>query len=322
MKSLRIIQFFLLVMLSSAVIAHAVVVERIVAVVNDEIITSFELNSAFDPVEKRIEASYKGPDKPRFIRDTRANMLQKMIDKLLLEQEARKTGVVVKDEEVTATIQDIIGRQNVTMDDLKKALAKEGTTLAAYRNDIREQMVRMRILRRDVRSKITISDEEIGDYYLKHREEYEGKEAVRIKQILLLFPQDADEETKNKMQEQASMILKKIKGGESFDLLAASFSQGPAAAQGGDIGFIEKGLMLPEVDRVAFSLRNDEVSGVIESPVGFHILKMVDKRGAGIKPIGAVREEIKARIEEGKLEKKYEGWIEELRKRSHIEIKL
>jgi parvulin-like peptidyl-prolyl isomerase len=183
-------------------------------------------------------------------------------------------------------------------------------------------MVRMRILRRDVRSKVTISEEEIGDYYLKHREEYEGKEAVRIKQILLLFPRDMDEETKYKMQEQAGLILKRIKGGEPFDFLAANFSQGPAAAQGGDVGFIEKGLMLPEVDRVAFILEKDEVSDVIESSVGFHILKMVDKRGAGVKPIGAVREEITARIEEGKLEKKYEGWIEELRKRSHIEIRL
>ena len=87
----------------------------------------------------------------------------------------------------------------------------------------------MRILRRDVRSKITISDEEIGDYYLKHREEYEGKEAVRIKQILLLFTQDMDEAARNKLREQANLILQRIKGGESFDLLAANFSQGPAA---------------------------------------------------------------------------------------------
>jgi len=208
------------------------------------------------------------------------------------------------------------------MDALKQALAKEGTTLEAYRNEIREQMVRMRILRRDVRSKIAISEEEIGAYYLKHREDYEGKEAVRIKQILLPYPGGLDEEGKKKLREQAETIRQRIIAGESFDLMAATYSQGPAAAQGGDLGFIEKGLMLPEVDRVAFSLKQDEVSELVESSLGLHLLKLVDKRGAGVKPIEAVRQEIVDRLEEGKLEVKYEDWMEGLRKRSHIEIRL
>jgi len=249
-------------------------------------------------------------------------MLKKMVDKLLLEQEAKKTGIVVKDEEVMDTIRDIARRQNVSLDALKQALDKEGTTLEAYRNEIREQMVRMRILRRDVRSKIAISEEEIGAYYLKHREEYEGKEAVRIKQILLPYPSGIDEEGKKKLREQAETIRKRIMAGEPFDLMAATYSQGPAAAQGGDLGFIEKGLMLPEVDRVAFSLKQDEVSDLVESSLGLHLLKLVDKRGAGVKPIEAVRQEIVDRLEEGKLEVKYEDWMEGLRKRSHIEIRL
>jgi parvulin-like peptidyl-prolyl isomerase len=307
---------------ASSAAAATGVVERIVAVVNDEIITSYELDSAFEPMEKRIEATYRGPNKERLLQETRLDMLKKMVDKLLLEQEAKKTGIVVKDEEVMDTIRDIARRQNVSMDALKQALAKEGTTLEAYRNEIREQMVRMRILRRDVRSKIAISEEEIGAYYLKHREDYEGKEAVRIKQILLPYPGGLDEEGKKKLREQAETIRQRIIAGESFDLMAATYSQGPAAAQGGDLGFIEKGLMLPEVDRVAFSLKQDEVSELVESSLGLHLLKLVDKRGAGVKPIEAVRQEIVDRLEEGKLEVKYEDWMEGLRKRSHIEIRL
>ena len=80
--------------------------------------------------------------------------------------------------------------------------------------------------------------------------------------------------------------------------------------------------MLPEVDLVVFKLEKDEISQVITSPIGFHIVKVLDRRGAGIKSIGAVREEIKLKLEEEKMEKKYEEWISDLRKKSHIEIKL
>lgn len=322
MKAHHIVPLLMICLFAPSATAATGIVERIVAVVNDEIITSYELDSAFEPMEKRIEATYKGPNKERLLQETRLDMLKKMVDKLLLEQEAKKTGIVVKDEEVMDTIRDIARRQNVSLDALKQALDKEGTTLEAYRNEIREQMVRMRILRRDVRSKIAISEEEIGAYYLKHREEYEGKEAVRIKQILLPYPSGIDEEGKKKLREQAETIRKRIMAGEPFDLMAATYSQGPAAAQGGDLGFIEKGLMLPEVDRVAFSLKQDEVSDLVESSLGLHLLKLVDKRGAGVKPIEAVRQEIVDRLEEGKLEVKYEDWMEGLRKRSHIEIRL
>jgi parvulin-like peptidyl-prolyl isomerase len=145
---------------------------------------------------------------------------------------------------------------------------------------------------------------------------------VRIKQILLLFPDKADGETKAKLRADTAMLLKRLRNGEPFEQIAAAYSQGPASSSGGDMGFIEKGSMLPEVEDAAFKLGINEVSDVVESPVGLHIIKLVDRRGAGIKPLEAVREEIQAGIENEKLGKKYEEWMEELRKKSHIEIKL
>ncbi len=187
---------------------------------------------------------------------------------------------------------------------------------------MKEQMTRMRLLRRELKTKTLVSDEEIGEYYVKHRQEYEGKEAVRIKQILILLPQNASRAMKIKLNADAEMIRKRMVDGESFDMLAVQFSQGPSAATGGDVGFLDKGTMLPEVDDRAFRLSKDEISEVIVSTVGFHIIKVLDRRGAGIKPIDVVREEIKAKLEEEKMEKKYEEWIVDLRKKSHIEIKL
>ena len=161
-----------------------------------------------------------------------------------------------------------------------------------------------------------------GNITSKHREDYEGKESVRIKQILLMLPKDEDPAVKEKLRADAEAIHKRLMNGESFEQLSAKYSQGPAAAAGGDIGYIEKGIIHSEVEDVAFSLPLNQISGVIESSVGFHIIQVVDRRGAGLKAIESVREEIREKIDREKMEKKYGEWMEELRKKSHIEIKL
>jgi len=319
---LRILNYLIIVLISLSIPAQAEITDRIVAIVNGDVITLSELNNAYEPFKKKIEESYRGADKEKIIAENRLIMLNKFIENILIDQEAKKTGMIIKDEEVIEAINDFLSRKKYTMDDLLNYLAKENSSFEAHKKEVKEHLLRMRLVRRELKSKITISEEEIGEYYRKQREAYEGKEAVRIKQILLFFPKNSDEKIKANLRAQMDTILKRLHSGESFDFLASQYSQGPAAAAGGDIGFVEKGSMQPIVDSAAFSLKKDEVSGVIESPIGFHIIKVIDKRGAGIKPIESVREEIKAKIEEEKLEKKYIEWIKELRKKSVIEIKL
>jgi peptidyl-prolyl cis-trans isomerase SurA len=190
------------------------------------------------------------------------------------------------------------------------------------KKEIRGQMLRMRLLRREVQSKILVTDEEIGDFYDKHRQDYEGKEAVRIKQILLPVAAGADKSTRENAREQAQQLRERILKGEPFEMLAAQYSKGPAAAQGGDIGFVERGVIVPEVEKAAFSLSAGQVSDIIETENGFHIIAVVDKRGAGVKPLPAVRNEIKAKIEDEKVAKKYDEWIEDVRKKSFIDVRL
>ncbi len=302
----------------------AEVVDKIVAVVNDEIITLTEFNTAFEPYLKNIEDNYKGKDKEAIINQAKESFLKRLVDNLLIEQEAKKAGmgIVIKDEEVMDVIRDMMAKKKSNMEDFKKNLAREGTSLESLKKDIRSQMMRIRLLRREIKSKVIVSDEEIGEYYNKNRQDYEGKEAVRLKQIFLAIPAKADKKTKAKIKEEAGQLRKRVLAGESFELLAVKYSQGPGAAQGGDIGFIEKGTIIAAVESVAFNLPMEQVSEVIESGIGFHIIKVVDKKGAGLKPIAAVREEIKTKIEDEKLEKKYEEWITSIRKKSFIEIKM
>jgi peptidyl-prolyl cis-trans isomerase SurA len=302
----------------------AEVVDRIVAVVNDEIITLHELNEAFEPYRQNIENSYKGKDKDALIIQTKESFFQRLVDNMLIEQEAKKTGIsgTVKEEDVMGVLQDMLEKQKLSMQEFLKNLASEGKSIESVKKDIRSQMVRMRLLRREVKDKIIVSDSEIGEYYNNHRQEYEGKESVRMKQLLLQLPSGADKAVKMKLKNEALRLRELIIKGESFDVLAAKYSQGPAATQGGDVGFIERGTIIPEVEASAFSLPVEQVSEVIESSLGFHIIKVVDKRGAGLKPVAMVREEIKTKIEDEKLDKKFEEWISSIRARSHIEVRL
>jgi parvulin-like peptidyl-prolyl isomerase len=322
LKKRRLLFWIILIGMLAPAVGLSKVVDRIVAVVNDDIITLSELESAFQPFKKRIDDTYRGPDKNKVVADGQSMILSRMIDNKLIQQRSTKMGIVVKDEEVMNTIKDLLQRRNIPMAELTKTMEREGSSVEAYKQEMKDQMTRMRLLRRELKATILVSDEEIGEDYVRRRHEYEGKEAVRIKQILILLPQNADRDVQAKLKADAEMLHKRLIGGEPFDLLAAQFSQGPSAATGGDVGFLEKGTMLPEVDSVAFRLAKGEISEVIVSPVGFHIINVLDKRGAGIKPIEIAREEIKVKLEEEKMEKRYEEWIVDLRKRSHIEIKL
>ena len=307
------------VFLSVAVQAAA---DRIAAVVNDEIITLSELNNAFEPYQERFDTSYQGPDREKVRTETKLILLNRMIDNVLMEQESRKTGIAVRNEEVTAAINDIQKQRNFSQDEFRKNLERDGITMDALRKDVWNQLMRMKLIRRDIKSRVAVTDEEIGEYYSKHREDYEGKESVRIKQILLLLPKEGDPAVKEKLRADAEAIHKRLMNGEPFEQLSAKYSQGPEAAAGGDVGYIERGMIHSEVEEAAFSLPPNQISGVIESPVGFHIIQVIDRRGAGIKAIGSVREEIREKIDREKMEKKFGEWIEELRKKSHIEIKL
>jgi len=312
-----------MLMIAAVIPVSGEVVDRIVAIVNDDVITLSELNNAFDPYMKRIEAGVAaGKDRERVVAEGRTTILNRMIDNKLIEQEAKKSGIIIKDDEVMGVVRDMLKSRKMEMPDLLQALSKDGMTFDAYKQELKEQLQRQQLVRREIRAKIVVTDDEIGDYYRQHRDEYEGKEAIRIKQILLPVPAGTDSVIRERARELAESILKRIKNGEPFEALAAQFSQGPATASGGDIGFVEKGHILPEVEKVALNLEIGDVSPVIESSQGFYIIQVVDKRGAGLKPITEVRQEIQRKLEDEKAAKKFDQWVIDLRSKSLVDIKL
>jgi len=305
-----------------AVSSPAEMVDRIVAIINDEIITLSELNSNLETYVKRVEESSEVTDREKMKKQLRKLILNSLIDQKLIAQEAQKLGIAAADDDIDKAIKSILSRKKITMETLAENIANKGGTIEDYREEIKQHLTKRNLIGKEIRKKVTITQEEIGNYYRKHRNDYEGKEAVRIRQILIIVSKDCDAETKEKKRSSAEKTLKRLRNGEPFALLAAEVSQGPASQTGGDLGYIEKGLILPEVDTVAFSLKKGEISGIIETSVGFHIIQVLDKRGAGIKPPESVRAEIVEKLGSKKVEEKFQEWLKEQRKKALIEIRL
>lgn len=321
MKHVTISVIAFIVLLFFAISTHAFE-DRIVAVVNNEAITLSELDEAVEAFLNVVTRSQPSVKREDIIEEARKASLNKLIDGVLLKQEASRLKIVISDQEISRTMNDMLVRRNISFDEFSESLEKEGMTLDDYKKEISQYLLTRKIVEKTIRYKIAVSDEEIGDYYGNHRNQYEGKEANRVQQILIVKPKGADQETVSALREKAETILKRLIEGEPFEALAVQYSQGPAAKAGGDLGFLEKGMMYPEVDEEVFRLKKGEMGGVVESPIGFHIIKVLDKRGAGVKPIEEVREEIIGRISEEKIEEKFQEWFKRLREKSHIDIRL
>jgi peptidyl-prolyl cis-trans isomerase SurA len=321
MNRLRTFIVIAAILLFAAATARGEVVDRVIAVVNDDVITQYELDSTVELVLKRYEQSIRPEEREKITAEARKALLDRMIEDLILRQEARRLGITIREEELNAAIQDSLAKRGLSMDNLRELLIKEGTDYERYREATRSDMIKQRILQREIRPRVTVTNEDIGAYYQEHRDDYEGKLRVRLLMITLPLPAGSDEAQKETQRAKAESILKRIQAGEYFEVLANENSQGPERS-GGDIGYVEKGSMNPTIEEVAFNLKPGDVSGVIETPQGFYIIKALDKRGGGNLSLKATRAEVDERIFSEKMGKAYTEWMAAKRQKAHIEIRM
>ena len=321
MKPYRFLAFAAVLFFIASPALRAEIVDRIVAVVNDDVITQHELESTVEGILKRYDKSIRPEDRDRVAAEARKALIARLVDDMLLRQEARRLGITVREEEVTNAIQENLKRRNMSMDDLQQALAREGSSLEKHREATRNDLIRMRIMQREIRQRVSVTPEEIGAYYQEHRDEYEGKLRVRLQMIPLPVPEGADPQARAEQRARAEAALKRIRAGEPFEVLANEARAGQPQT-GGDLGYVEKGTMHPSIEEAAFSLKPGEVSDVIETPQGFAIIRALDRRGGGSLSVKATREDVEERLFRMKMEKKFEEWLAERRQKAHIEIRL
>lgn len=298
------------------------VTERIVALVNNEVITLSELEEMARPLYEQIRQSSNGAERDQKIKKAREEVLAHLVESKLLDQEIKKRKVEVSDRDVDAAIGDIRKSANLSEPELKKALAREGMTYITYRQKMREELGKMRLVNREIKTKIVIDEEAVKKAYQDNLDRFTAPLEVKIQQIFFPVPGDASQEEGAAVRKEALAVLDKARNGGDFAELARKYSRGPEAADGGVLGYFKRKELMPELEEAGFKLKPGEVSDLVSSPLGLHVLRVLERKGGTPKPFAEVHSKLREEMIQVEAEKKYNDWMKDLKARAFIEIKL
>lgn len=249
--------------------------DRIVAVVGEEAITYYDLQSRLAAALKQLQRQGT-PLPPQDVLERQ--MLERLIMERVQLQYARDTGLRIDDNQLDQAIWRIAANNKLTPQQFRAVLEKDGVPYAQFREDIRNEMVTVRLREREVDSKLVISDGEI-DNYLANQAANGGGEEVKLAHILLRAPESASPEQLQKLRARGEQALARARAGENFAELTAAYSDAPDALQGGDLGWRTLDRLPTLYAEAGAKLEPGGVSDLLRSSAGFHILKLIDKRG-------------------------------------------
>jgi peptidyl-prolyl cis-trans isomerase SurA len=252
-----------------------VIVDRVIAIVNDEAVTQYELDDARRVVQQQLRQQKVQPPAAEVLNK---QVLERLITQRALLQQAKEDGVKIDDSQVERAIQRIATENKLSAEEFRKVLAQENIPYAKYRDDIRNEMVVQRLREREVDSKIQVSDAEVDQYLATLKAQNAGETEYRLAHILVTVPEQASADQIENRRRRAEDALRSIRSGADFAQVAAAFSDSTDALQGGNLGW-RSGARLPTV--FADTVREQKVgtvSGVLRSAAGFHIVKLLEKR--------------------------------------------
>lgn len=297
------------------------IVDRIVAVVNDDIITLSELNERIRPYVTRVRAmGYTAEQEQQMLFKIREDILKQIIEQRLTDQQVQKDGVTVDDAEVDAAIERIKQAQSMTDEDLRKNLAAEGVTLEEYRLKMKEQLLRTRVLDYEVKSKIVITEADIKAYYESHPEEFGGDRFYHLRNIILRLPDFAGKKEKKAVRDRMDAISAELAAGASFAEMARRYSESSLAADGGYLGRFKLKDLAPQILAAVKETPAGGYTPVIDTDQGFQILYVDRIEEVPPKTLESVSKKIEEKLYKKLLDDKFGTWLEELRSRSHIKI--
>ncbi len=299
-------------------IATAEVIDGIAAIVNDELITTYDVDKETSLIVKET-ARKQGPTAERA--QIRTTALNQLIDKKLAEQKIKELDIKISDEEVRQAIDDIKKQNNLTQEALVSALQAQGLTFDQYKAQLREQLERLRLMGQEVRSKIQVGEQEIREYYEANQKQY-GDEMFQARHIYFAITEKTPEADVKRIMAIAMSVLQEARNGKDFGELAKKYSDDQLTAkEGGELGAFKKGEMLSEIEHTVEAMQPGDISDIVITPAGFHIIKLEKKFAKNLKPFDEVKGEIEELLYRKKSEERFKQWAVDLRKGAAIEIK-
>ncbi|MBW2056081.1 MAG: peptidyl-prolyl cis-trans isomerase [Deltaproteobacteria bacterium] len=301
---------------------RAEIVDRIVAIVNDDIITLSELERFRRSFFPRIP---KGGDplNVRFnLEDARRRALDDLIEEKLIEQEAKRRGIQVSKSRVKEALESFRRQRGLTKSQFEAALRAEGLTYEDIRQEVINGLRKTTLVNQVVRSKVEVKEEDVRSYYQTHINDYRTEESVRITHIRIPLPPNATGEAEASALSKAEEIVGRAEKGEDLASLARTYSQSISGLEEGDLGYFKKGEMIPALEKEAFSLPVGGVGGPIRTPDGVVIIQVTDRKEAKPIPLAEIRKRVEEDCYRELAERLYRRWLAKLKKRSFIEVKL
>ncbi len=287
----------------------------VVARVNGESIERWELESVIKQAEARAGSTIPPEQRDAVLRD----LLDDLVSYHLLAQESRARKIAVTEADVDAQLKTI--RQSFPTDDaFQQAVAARGLTTDRLRQQERRNLQARKLIDQEVTSKITIADADVDAFYKGNIEKFKQGDTYHVSHIFIAAAQNADAATKLKARARADQTLKDLRGGADFAAIAKDRSDDTTAADGGDLGFVGKGDLPPDFEKVMLTLKPGGLSDVVELGAGFHIIKLHEKRAPRTVPLEEVRADVKAFLTQSQQKAKLDQFMGETRAKSKIEV--
>jgi peptidyl-prolyl cis-trans isomerase SurA len=313
--------FYTLILIEPTCGQASEIVDRIVAIVNDEVISLYELNQAVIPYAQKVKSSQYPPDVEREILfEVRNQVLNELISQKLADQELKKQDISVSAKEVDGTIERLKESRRITDEELRKALADEGISYEEYRDQTKQQLLRARLVNREVRSKIVITEQDIRDYYDKNISEYTGEKKYHLRNMFIRISSLASDAERQSARRSMETILDELKAGKPFREAEESATGSSHRVEGGDLGEFSLEDLSPQLRDAVKNLADGEFTPVIEETFGYQIVyveKVVESKN---KSMAEVYSEIEDKLFNQIIDERYQTWLQGLRDRSHIKI--
>ncbi len=295
-----------------------ILLDRVAAVVNGRVITLSTVQQAAAPRINRIPPDV---DTEAAKLEAMNEALQELIDEELLADAIQERRIEVTEQEVDRAITEVRRQHGMTESEFRQALMGEGLTWESYRREIAVQLERYKLLGAEVQARVDVTDEEVRGYLSRHGEERIVEEA-RVSHILIRLPDQASETEVDDARRRANEAVQRITSGEDFAAVAREVSDDPSSERGGELGWLRRGRMVRELDEAVFETDEGEVVGPVRSPSGWHVIEIAEKRSQRMDHDSISEERAHQVLMEEALEEETRRFLDGLRRRAVIEIKI
>jgi len=314
---------FFFITLSPA--AKAEVADRIVAVVNDDIITLSELNEEGGPYFQELIKKAPSDQLQAEMQKLRQEVLSHLVEQRLIDQQAAKLEIKISDEEISQTIDTMLAENHATREDMKRDLASKGMSEEQYKKQLKSQMLQSRLINREIRSKVVVTDDKVNQYYKENYVAQPGASGYHLLQMGFLWGSEYKQKSAAEARKAAENAKKQLDAGQNFSEVAGALSDLPSKEDGGDIGVFQKNELAPHMKDVVLAMKPGETSGIIEAPNGYQILKLIsiqDGNQLSGPPLVEVKKDIETKLYKEEGEQLYKKWIADLRAKAFIKQNL